>query len=338
MKTKSLFILFFLQVNICCIAQRDSSAYQRFYADMVKAYASFSKKPLKNFYEALSNAAEYSFNVFNPHFTKALTETIQQFHLEERNALDSLFKRTLTDLRNNDLWISSKEIYETQKPILDVYTRFLCPCLTQEVKNTSRMKDLVNAMQTCAINLIKDTAYLNTVKRVAGDKTMNDLLKLQSYMSISIYQDCKIVNDKFNETIFNYPVYEQYVSGLREAKGEEAKKAILYFKNKKFDSLSLIFPNYRKFIPELTKLVSKLNLPDVYVEAYYTATREQTTPHVNVSLMGKDVIYAEMEMTSSLDALNSTFVTAKLKVYNPPKKFELERIEEIKEDSVPKKE
>jgi hypothetical protein len=281
---KGLLLIFFIQMSLFVFSQSDSTAYQRFFAYYLKQYKEESKQPLGNFFVVLTNAAQNTFFVENPLFVNALTELSNRLNISEDVAFDSLFQKTLRDAKENYLWVNSLEIYNKEKPFFELYNHHLCNCLTQQISKKDRMDKLMAALQTCTGRLIVDTGYTNAMKRIAGDKTLNDLNKLQNYLTMYVYQNCEIINYKFNEAAFGYPVYGQYNSGLELLKETQAENAIKYFKAKQLDSLSNIFPNHKKFMKTFNTILSKSKANGVTFRSNYMARRKDENPKTYVTL------------------------------------------------------
>ena len=331
MKTKTPLVIFFFMASFSCFAQNDSTAYQRLYADLVKIYTIASKPPVKNFYDVLLRAASVTFNPYNPHFPKAVVEISQQYHIEERIAVDTLFNLSFRELTNNDLWKPFEDVYQAQKPLFDYYNSGLCPCLTTAVTKTDTERMLALSVQNCIAGIGKDTAYVNGMKRVAGNRTFDEMSAVEPYMFLAIYQDCEILNYKVNKSIFDGGVYHKYLSAVTDKKFKEAWDVARYLKNKKMDSLETVFPNYKKFMPELTRFASKLNQPEITTELNYPGVAGQKEAQVNISLIRKrKEILGELEMTYSANTFNATIVSVKYTIFDPPRPYDEEIIQDIK--------
>jgi hypothetical protein len=326
MKIKSLLATLLLMLSLSCFAQKDSTASQKFYADFINLYKEISKPPLGNFFEILSTTAKFTFNPYNPYFINALRETSKTLKVEETVALDTLFRRTFASLTHHDLWISSKEIYATQKPLLNVYSGSVCPCLTAEIKRTDMMEQLVAAMKKCIAKLSTDSSFAGRVKNLAGNKTTNDLFALQPYMALNLYEECPVLNARFNQTIMNYPVGEQYFTGLSFTNNREAENAVRYFTSKRYDSLQIIFPGYKKFIADLTKIKTIMQRPGIKMGSNYIRSEAGKPAAVSLTFFKGDLTFAELTLTNAASALQSAITAAKLKIYNPPLKYEGEMI------------
>lgn len=164
-----------------------------------------------------------------------------------------------------------------------------------------------------------DTAFLKAIKEIAGEKTINDLFKLQQYLVIYIYQNCEIINYKFNETIFNYPVYEQHYSGLRQLKCKEAENIISFFRKKQLDSLAIIFPRYQKFIPVLNKINLKTKGNKTTIDSYFSRNTADSLPKTTLTVFKNGVRIGEIVITNSGYATNSIITAIKFEEFVPSK-------------------
>ena len=309
MIVRALPLIFFLQLNFPGFSQTDSTAVQKFIATFLTEYKELSKPPVKNYYKVLSNSAKLNFTVSNPFFLKALTEISQKYKVEERAALDSLFTQTFTYLKNNSIWISNNEIYKTQKQLFDIYINSLCPCLASKIKRTDLMQKMLTAIEGCSSALIKDSAFITRIKAKAGQRTLDELYDVNPYLAIYTYQNCELLNYKWNETILLAPVHEQYFSDLSVTKTNEAERAIKYFKTGQFDSLVLIFPQYKDFTDEFDKIVPVMNQPDITIKSVFIRNMEGNMPKIIITILKNTEALAEITMLDSSIGFNSIIKT-----------------------------
>lgn len=307
-------------------SQTDSTAYQKFFAGFLDIYKHFSKPPLKNYYEVINNAAKFSFTTFDPLFVNALAETAKKNKVAEKDALEMLFDRVYTDLKKDYLWVMALDIYESKKELFEVYFNSLCPCFTSKVSKTDGMEKFVEVQKQCTYEMITDTIFINKLKTVAGGTTMNQLYEVANYLTLYLYGNCEILFYKFNETIKGSPVFEQYLSGIKFLKSWEGEAAIRYFKTSQADSLSLIFPDYKKYRSEFEKIITNTGGKTVTTRSYFVAQRQDGLPKIYVSFYKNKEEYnpfARAEMTVSDLSIKSKIISLRYFKEKPVKEGQI---------------
>ena len=253
MKLKLFIFLVFLNFNPLCFAQKENNIDKDFTSIFLNNYQELSKPPFANYFVVLNNTVKSSFSVENPFFKTALTDIENTFKINEEEALDSLFKKSFRYLRKNSIWISSPGILENEKDFFQVYNNQICPCLTSNVKENDRLDKMIEAQKSCFAKILFDSSFIKEIKAKGGNKTLNDISKLQSYFAMFFYENCDILNYKFNETLNNI-AYEQYLNEVSKNKIEDVENLIKNYNANRFDSVEIFFPNYTKFKKQFEKI------------------------------------------------------------------------------------
>lgn len=316
-------------------SQTDSTTYQKFFAEFLAVYKHFSKPPLKNYYEVISNTARYSFSTFDPLFINALEETTKKNKVAEKDALEILFDQVYKDLKNDFLWVMAQDIYQNKKKMFQVYSNSLCPCLTAKVSKTDMMEKFLEAQKKCTYEMIADTTFINNLKTVAGGTTIQELFAVSNYLAMYMYGNCDLMFYKFNQTLKSTPVFEQYLSGINFRKSYEGEAAIRFFKTRQYDSLSLIFPGYKKYLNEFEKTISLTSGKMVVTRSYFVGQRVKGLPTIYLTFYkSKDDYnaFARVEMTVSDMSLKSKIISVKYFKEKPVKEGQIieDRIIEVK--------
>lgn len=335
MLKKIIFTLFLLHVVFEGFSQKDSSQYQKFFAKFLSLYRDFSKPPLKNYYEVLSNTGKFSFNVSDLLLVNALTEISKEKKVLEEEAIDSLLEQVYTDLRKKYLWVTSQDIYDSKKEMFALYNEKLCGCLNSKVKASDMGEKFLEAQRQCNAALVYDTVFLNKLKTIAGGATLNEMYAVSNYLTVYMYGNCDVFYDKLNRTIFGTGA-EQYFWGINYLKAQQGESSIRYFRLGQFDSLSLIFPNFRKYKSELQKVIINSNGKNVSVKGYYF--RPETTrglPVIDVHIykgQKNSNPVGRVELKLSGTNINSKIISAKYFKENPVKEGQIieDRIIEVK--------
>ena len=187
MLKKIIFTLFLLHVFFTGFSQKDSSEYQKFFAKFLSLYKDFSKPPLKNYYEVLSNTGRFSFNVSDLLFVHALAEISKEKNVLEEEAVDLLSERVYTDLRKQYLWVTFQDIYDSKKEMFALYNDNLCGCLNSRVKASDKGEKFLEAQKQCTVGLVSDTVFLNKLKTISGGATLNEMYAVSNYLTVYMY-------------------------------------------------------------------------------------------------------------------------------------------------------
>ena len=218
-----------LLINSNITAQADSLYILNFQTDLVNNYSRISKISTENYFQILSKAAEYTFDIQNPNYQKALLQISKSQNVNESKALEKLFEKTFTVLRKDHLWDSATAVSSSDRQLLDVYNQSLCPCITSKVSKQSPMEAVLKAQQACVVSMISDTGFLNGLTRVGGNNTLNDLYRLQRYLALLMYEKCDLYNYKLNHTIFDNSVLINYYQGISDRRRSESMNVLKLF-------------------------------------------------------------------------------------------------------------
>jgi len=319
MRLKGFLFIPLLLLNLQGFSQSDSTAYQKFFNDFLNDYKELTQPPIFNYYDILSNTGKLTFTLSNPLFKKAISEVAEQSKVDEMAAIDLLFNKTFTDLKNNFVWVSMMDIYREWDSVFDIYNNFLCSCLTSKVLDTDRITKMVTASQDCIVGLLRDSTFLNALKTKMPGKNLVELSKVQKYFVAYHYQNCERARHQWNTTILN-TILEQYYSDISNLKRKEAERAIIYFKDKKFDSLSLIFPKYKKFIVEFKKITANLKGKDVTFNSNFTRNEVSNKSNVVTTFFKNSIATGESIITNSSNSTDSKIIAITFKRIAPPDK------------------
>lgn len=315
----SLYSITFLFTNIV-IAQPDSLYISKFQTDLINTYSELSKVSKENYFQILSKAAEYTFTDQNPNYSKAILEISKSQNVNEEKALEKLFEYTFSALRKDFLWNSATGISLLDLEILNVYNESLCPCISSKVLKESPMEKVLEAQQACVPSLISDTVFLNRLKSVAGQNTLNDLYRLQRYLFLLIYEKCDLINYKFNGTILDNSVLTNYHQSISNRKRFESLNVVRLYESNQLDSLKIIFPSYNKYIPLLKEAVKSKNLKKNTIDNYYYGHMvNNSNPTAVLDMHDKDLLGISLTFTFSEHALNSSITSAKIKRFKKSK-------------------
>jgi hypothetical protein len=304
--------LFFSAFYQTAFSQTDSTAYQKFYSSFLKLFKEISVPPLKNYYNALEQTASFTFTPLDPLFVDALSEISGSSNNSEAAAVDSLFFKVFGQLRKQDLWISATAIYNTKKELFELYNGRLCPCISSKITEPDITEKLLKVVINCNNDLAKDSSFINSLKRGAN-YAVNDFYRLQQYFSMYLYSACEILNYKMNEVIKNSSALSSYYAGIGYLKRKAGEDAIRYFTNNQWDSLAIIFPGYKKYIPEFKKIVVKLKKATGKPRTHFDGEIQTKIPQIVLTYIKGDQseLLGEVIMATSANTINAKIVSVK---------------------------
>lgn len=331
-KIFSLYAITLLITNIVT-AQADSLHIAKFQTDVINVYLDISKVSKENYFQILSKTAEYAFSDQNPNYSKAILEISRSQNLNEAKALEKLFEKSFSTLRKEYLWNSAIEISPLDKQILNVYNESLCPCISSKAAKESPMQTVLQAQKECTLNLVLDTVFHNELKKVAGHSTLNDLSRLQRYLGLLMYENCEIINYKFNSVILDNSVFSEYEQSISKRRRFESMNILTLYENNRIDSLKLIFPSYDKYIPLLKEAVKNKNIKKNTIDTYYYGrVLNNSKPRSVIDIHDKDLIGMQLTFTYSEHALASKITSVKIDRFEASKGQQ--KIMEFKEEVI----
>jgi hypothetical protein len=328
MKSMKLTLLIFLLLNISKkpLAQNDSAFYNNF----LNAYKIQAKPPLNNYYIVLTNTAASVFSLKNSNFISMLSSFSKTYNISEKEALEKIFYDTFNKFSKESVWFSSENIYTENKNLFEPFYISVCPCISGKENTINKMQNIASSLQQCTAALMKDSNYLKIVKSSLGSKPLSAFYGLGQYFTIYMYQNCDIIKNSFNESILHSTVLDLYISDLSKIKTTSAELAINYFIDNRFDSLSIIFPNYKKYINEFIKIKKVVQIKTVVKNSRYQGYFQDNDRVVKITLQKKDILAGTIIVTNFSASHDSKI--EKISFLNAPK-FKKEEIVEITEDA-----
>lgn len=267
----------------------------------------------------METASKFTFTLANPPFVKVLNETTRTLNIDAEAAIDTIFKRTYRDLRRDYIWISSQDIYKNNSELFSAANNALCPCITSSVKQTDLMQQVIAALERCSPLILNDSLYVQKMRTLTSGKTTDELNKQQQSFAIFVFENCDIIYYKFIETIFRYPVFDQFYRDLSNIEIAKAESAIKYFNAKQLDSLRTIFPGYARYIKELNKATLLLKQKDARMLSSYRRMHGEKMPKTTVGIFYVNEKLAEITFTASAQQLDSKIEQIKFHAYPPEK-------------------
>lgn len=315
-------------------AQNASPARDKFYAYFTEVYLELSKPPLLNYYENLNNTIALSFSNENKTFIPALMELAARYKISEEDAADSLYQYSLRKLVAEKFWITFDDVYKEYNQAFKAYSDGLCPCITERLKPTDFFERLSPVLQECVARLITDSTTATNIRLSAGDKTMNEIFRKQQYFSMYLYQNCNTVRQALNQ-VLRSEAYSSYASVRTEEKGNRAKNILRYYRDKKMDSLTAVFPTYKKFTNELNSAIEILRTKGANSSAYSLTEDNNVTAVVN--FFTAEGMIGDMLTNFASNAIYAPVTKVSVQKIDPLKNPPTDKIEEVKDTTAPVK-
>lgn len=311
-------------------AQKTGPAQEEFYNSFASAYLEISKPPMHNYFVNLNKTIKYSFATENKFFAPALAEMRVRHNIKERDAADSLFIFSMNKLIAEKLWANNAEVYSENELAFKGYEQALCPCITANFKATYEIDKMMPVLQQCITKLVSDTAGLNSIRRYAGDKTLNDIFKNQQYFSLYIYQNCDVVKRFFNE-ILRSEAYVNYTYAVASTKRNLAQNVLNYYRDKKIDSLAIIFPAYKKYVADLNAALVLTRKKNTQTTAHYSSLSAGRDGPARLRFYNTEVDFGNLEISFANPDMNA--VVTKITFKKAPANNNKEQIIETREDT-----
>lgn len=330
MKRGLLFLLVAIIFSKKLVSQSNSGSTSQIQNDVQKIFVEIAKDKQLNYYQVLSKTAEYVFADENPVYSNSVTEIMKKENLSEEAALEKLFRDSYAALRDSSVWKSAPEITPYDRKILDAYNETLCPCLSSKYKVEDKIELLLKVQNECINSMIRDTVFLYKLKTIAGENTVNSMYRLQRYLFLLMYEKCDVIQQKFDNQVFDLSVLDAYYKAISNARRTEIIEVLRYFEQNKIDSLKIIFPTYQKYAGILKEGFQKKNLKNYETTTYYYPHFVNSIYSQAVAdIHAKNLTGAQLTFKYATHALNAKISSVEIKYFKPSKGKKENQIIEI---------
>lgn len=251
-KTVSFLIIVILSCRVT--AQTYQLPLKELTASFIDMHAHTNKSG--NFFNPLLEASKWFFSTGNKPFISAVSALRKQLKIGVDSSVRLIFDTLMNNYVTNHLWDEYPGQPEKNVDLFSYCNKTICPCVSAKINKSPSKRLDENDMKDCVVNLATDTAYLNTIKRIAGSMTMNEIYAISQLSPLYSMQHCPELCNYFLSIIKENSAYLCIYELKRQFR--DADHTIIALYNKKdFTGLAAIFPEYKKFEQQI-KQVSKL--------------------------------------------------------------------------------
>ena len=311
-------------------AQSNSKKYDKFIVTLLKNYELSFNSNNTNYFEVLNSTANRTFNLKDSSFLSILLELETTLKVNEEVALDTLFKSKFSVLKKH-LWDPTLNIYTNEQKVLLTFDSYMCSCISKKINKNYLTEQSIKDFQECSSNLSKDINYITDIRKAAGNMNINSILTNKTIPIISVYENCDIINYRFNNAIYRSEVKEKYYTEIARMKKNQGLNVLKYFRLKQYDSLKIIFPDYKKYKVELNKIISKINA-DTSIEVRPFYMYHMNNNLISIVLIKNDAVTDNISMSLTSKYYNSLVNSIKITTNDlPVKDEEIMEVRELKQ-------
>lgn len=269
-------ILLFLLFPVIAFGQ--NAEYVQFKEYFLDAYAKAHEQAGKNYTEVLEAAAKNSFSVENPNYLNVLKEIKAQKRVDGWTALDTLIKWTFADLRKT---ITLDE--HPQLSLLKAYNEAMCGCTGKKIKPTDRYEKFTAALEQCDDELRDNKSFIDKITKLGSHEAILGVPEMQQLFLMYMYNNCIAVYAHVDANIRHTIVQPQYMDALLTVKIQEAEELFKLYASKQYESLSALFPDYKKYTKELEQ-ADELLTPEITWTSTLSARALNNKPGLTITL------------------------------------------------------
>lgn len=243
MKKNFLFIALLLFCNLI-FAQSYQLPLKELTEEFKKIHSQTDKQ--KNFFERLLHSTNIFFTPSDPLLKSAIISLGKELKINAGESAFLIFDSVMQNYIQHYQWDEYPGEPEKNKPLFSYYISKICPCITEKIKNSPNGLLDEKATSECIASLAVDTGYINTVRRIAGTMSINEMYEISQLTGLYSMEHCPELSSYFLEIIKNQSVYPYNYELSRQF--SHADFTILnYYKEKNYKDLVSLFPEYKKF-------------------------------------------------------------------------------------------
>ena len=213
----------------------------------------------QNFYARLSDASIEFFSSENKLFTSAVTNIAKELKINIDSSAGLVFDSVMNNYIQNHLWDTDIDVLEKNKELFSYYNSKMCPCVSEKIKYTPHGILDEKGAKDCVSSLITDTSYLNTLRKIAGSKTINELFDISQQAGLFAMQHCFALRQYFVGLVKSSSV-DLYLYKIKNRLTNADYVIFTLYQKNDIAGLIALFPEYKKFeshIKQMNAFLSK---------------------------------------------------------------------------------
>ena len=252
--------IFSLIVMVVLTCKLSAQTYQLPVKELTDSFLNIYSQTDKatNFFSRLSTTSRGFFSPGNKSFTAAVTALGKELKINSDSSANLIFDTVLNNYIQNHFLDEYPGMLEKDKELYEYYNRKICFCISDKIKKSSYGKLKETDMQNCAMDLLTDTSYVNTLRKLAGSKTVNEMYAISQLASLYTVQRCHELTNYFVGIIKENSIYE-YLSEVKYMFRDADYTIVTLYKKNDFTSLASLFPGYKNFESTIKQISSLFN-------------------------------------------------------------------------------
>ena len=254
-------IFFVLLITLLCInsvnAQKQQSPFESLYAKFVDTYQKIgAENPSQNYVEWIYRTMPILFSSFNSDYLSSIEAFKKSKKIDTETACRIITDSVITKFLKKDIWSDKETAYLVKhEKVMQYVNQKSCDCITEKAgKKFALAEQFLTIMEECGKKLMFDTAYSATVRKLAGNITLNELAEISNVGGKYMFLHCPVASDYlWGNVKMNAAVESLYeIEHLPHTYGMRSLEA--YEKGDKKELVKL-FPGYAKFANDLNAAV-----------------------------------------------------------------------------------
>jgi hypothetical protein len=245
-------ILFTGLISVSCGAQSVITGINKLSAEFGRKYDTVKTATDADFFELLTEVSAAVFTARNKDFVSLLYTTKKEKGGDLHDAAAWIFDTVMYQFTRKYLWNEEdKASVQKFKPVLVIVNKALCECMQPKSNNDEETYEiLLERMRTCGTELIKDTSYVNNIRRNGANVTMADLPVLGRLGTEYAFVNCPLLFTKLSEPMKDVSAYRT-ANDLTDIIYDADKEMAQLYTNKNLEDLKARFPLYQQYEKDL---------------------------------------------------------------------------------------
>lgn len=242
---KKIFLIIFISI---VTGSLHSQSYQLPAAQMTDTFAKYHQEtnPKENFFERLYQASQWFFSPGNKQFTVAAISLAKSRKIGLDSSAGLIFDTIVNTFVRSRIWEEYPEVLANYKEFFVYYNDKICPCATDKLSKAHNGILTEDDMKNCVTNFITDTGYINTIRRLAGNKTMNEIIEIGQHAGRYSLQYCPALGTYFLGIIKDGTAYT-FTYELKDEYRHADNTISSLYSSKQLTELTAFFPAYKKY-------------------------------------------------------------------------------------------
>lgn len=238
------------------LAKTKAQQYQLAAGPLTEDFSAMYLKTKKEgtIFERLMDASKWFFSTGNKPFIEKVYEVKKQFNIATDSSILMIFDTVLNRFIKDYLWETRLSDFKKNEEILGYYNKKVCPCVTEKITSAPFGSPDEKDMNDCLARLVADTGYINTMRRMAGTRTINEMYEVSQLAFLYSLRNCTVSGKYFMDAIKENSAY-LCIAQINYFGRNADREVLAMYKAKEYGKLSVVFPAYRQFESHLKQVI-----------------------------------------------------------------------------------